>query len=347
MGSPSSRCSQTGEEVIERYSPGALVWVLLSKRKPKEHQISSSGYDTMALYKKRRNKKNKEKSTLKFDEPSHASETTFNNQTNSKQLYYDGNVENNQSALYNRSKKEFFLRARVILDDEEVNDKSSQRQRSERRVLVRYSKGATYRVRAYNLLPVLEPSVHDTALPPLVVLTPETHIYRRIAKIHATPEDSFMEIGCDYGITVDKIQSSIEEGGKVPKEWPCETNNEVVSVHEMKEDDGGCARVSCIGVDKSVESIDIANGRYPKCKFMLANVLVPEEMSAIRSMCEASLRGEAPSIICIDVNGNREIDGVKKCLQVIMNEDWRVQPRMIIVKSRFLYWDLKERNEHE
>lgn len=313
----------------DRYAAGTLVWVLLSKRKPKDNQASSvSGYDAMALHKKRRNKKNKGSTAQEPEEETSAkSEST---------------EQNNQEALYNRSKKEFFLRARVISDNEEVNDESSEKQRSERRVLVRYSKGATYRVRAYNLLPVLEPSVHDTALPPLVVLTPETHIYRRLAKIHCTPDDSFMEIGCDYGITVDKIQTSIEEAGDVPKEWPCnEVNNEV---DEKKEDnDGNCTRVSCVGVDKSIESINIANERYPKCKFLLANVLVSEEVSTIRTMCEANLRGEAPSIICIDVNGNREIDGVLQCLQMIMNERWKRQPRMIIVKSRFLYWDLKEK----
>ena len=344
-----------------RYSAGTLVWVLLSKRKPKDNQASSaSGYDAMALHKKRRNKKNKGSTAQEHEEATsaksgsteqdnhgneHSQQALYNPQEHEEEATSaksDSTEQNNLEALYNRSKKEFFLRARVISDDEEVNDELSQKQRSERRVLVRYSKGATYRVRAYNLLPVLEPNVHNTALPPLVVLTPETHIYRRMAKIHCTPEDSFMEIGCDYGITVDKIQTSIEEAGDVPKEWPCnEVNHEV---DEKKEDnDGNCTRVSCVGVDKSVESITIANERYPKCKFMLANILVSEEVSTIRTMCETNLRGEAPSIICIDVNGNREIDGVLQCLQMIMNERWKRQPRMIIVKSRFLYWDLKER----
>ena len=117
-----------------------------------------------------------------------------------------------------------------------MSDETSEQERSKRRVFVRYSKGATYRVRAYNLLSVLEPSVHKDALPPLVVVTPETHIYRRIAKVHTTPEDSFMEIGCDYGITVDKIQTSIEEAGDVPKEWPREIGIDV-TLDEKKEEE--------------------------------------------------------------------------------------------------------------
>ena len=82
--------------------------------------------------------------------------------------------------------------------------------------------------------------------------------------------------------------------------------------------------------------------RYPKCKFALGNVLIPHEMFSIRTLCEQTLVGGAPSIISIDVNGNREIDGVLQCLQSVMNETWVRQPRLIIVKSRFLYWDLRD-----
>ena len=64
-------------------------------------------------------------------------------------------------------------------------------------------------------------------------------------------------------------------------------------------------------------------------------------MTNIRTICETSLIGSAPSIIAIDVNGNREIDGVLDCVQAVMNEKWIRMPRMIIVKSRFLYWELK------
>jgi hypothetical protein len=84
--------------------------------------------------------------------------------------------------------------------------------------------------------------------------------------------------------------------------------------------------------------------RYPDCKFALGNVLMPEEMISIRYLCEESLAGRAPSVIAIDINGNREIEGVLECLKVVMNEKWIRQPRLIIVKSRFLYWDLKQRH---
>mmetsp|Transcript_4316 Transcript_4316/g.6766 ORF Transcript_4316/g.6766 Transcript_4316/m.6766 type:complete len:198 (-) Transcript_4316:115-708(-) len=178
----------------------------------------------------------------------------------------------------------------------------------------------------------------------MVVLVPETNIYRREAKVHTTPNDSFMELGCDYGITVDKIQKSLQEAGDVPKIWPMDENaghgegegeKKVVETKVLEN------RVSCLGVDKSRESIKLAKERYPKCLFSLGNILFGG-MTSIRTLCEKSLVGSAPSIICIDVNGNRDIDGVLKCLEMVMNEPWKRQPRMIIVKSRFLYWELKK-----
>ena len=109
--------------------------------------------------------------------------------------------------------------------------------------------------------------------PPLVVLVPETNIYRRVAKVHTTPDDSFMGIGCDYGITVEKIRRSLEEAGTVPEVWPQDEKVELIG-HDNDDDDengyggakqeaeGGNHRASCLGIDKSKESINIAIERY-------------------------------------------------------------------------------------
>lgn len=100
--------------------------------------------------------------------------------------------------------------------------------------------------------------------------------------------------------------------------------------------------VECCIVSFSTNLLLSSFYRYPKCKFALGDVLIPNEMSGIRTLCETSLIGSAPSIICIDVNGNREIEGVLDCLSSVMNEKWKRLPRMIIVKSRYLYWELKK-----
>lgn len=71
-------------------------------------------------------------------------------------------------------------------------------------------------------------------------------------------------------------------------------------------------------------------------------MLKPDEMASLNTLCTQTLKGGSPSVIAIDINGNRELEGVLECLQVVMNEKWLRRPRMIIVKSRFLYWDLKK-----
>ena len=99
------------------------------------------------------------------------------------------------------------------------------------RMTVRYPSGKTYRVRKTNLSPVLEKHDH------LILVASETTDYRRIATVHTTKEDNFIEIGCDFGILVDSVDAK-----------------------------------TTLGVDKSEESIKIARGRYPNRDFILGDI---------------------------------------------------------------------------
>lgn len=360
---------------LSRYAPGTLVWVLLSRGKKNStiHPTKGNGDggNALALHKKRRDKKNKRRIDVE----------TYNAEiicTNDEEDDDEPDVDNDGVILKQHySRKEFFLRARIVSDDEEIiignncndycNDPTTLLQkRNLRQVLVRYEGGTTYHVKAYNLVPILEPTfqllnINASLLPKhIVLIVPETSMYRRLAKIHTTPQDSFMEIGCDFGITVDRIRESLVTAGNVPREWPPPSSTTTTSVI-MKEDEQernlrdnnndnetkDTTKVSCLGVDKSKDSIDIANQRYPKSKFVQNDVLVPHEMSLVRILCEQCLVGSAPSILCIDINGNREIEGVLACLTMVMNEPWIRMPRIIIVKSRFLYWEMKRRWKSE
>lgn len=333
-----------------RYAAGSLVWVLLSKGR-KASKIDGNGFGAQCLHLKKRNKNNKHRAGGGVvGENGGADNAAGADGGRSPPNDESGSAERAERAKapsMNQSRKEFYRRARVISDDDEVKDPAG---RGGRRVLVRYEKGATYRVHAYNLLPVLEPSLHESSsVPPLVVLVPETNVYRRVARVHTAPGDSFLEVGCDYGITVEKIRKSLESAGDVPRAWPAPGGADAGG------GDGPCGgeaaarpgperrRASCLGVDRSRESIDIANGRYPDCLFSLVNVLWADEMASLRALCEESLANSSPSVVCVDVNGNREIDGVLDVLRMVVKERWRRQPRLIIVKSRFLYWEVKDR----
>lgn len=93
---------------------------------------------------------------------------------------------------------------------------------------------------------------------------------------------------------------------------------------------------SSLGIDKSEESIQIAKTRYPEQRFLLRDVF------------EDDLRAEinpddmAPLVVSIDINGNRELPAVLKCIQFVL-DSW--SPRLIMVKSRELHAKMKNGDE--
>jgi len=121
---------------------------------------------------------------------------------------------------------ELFLRARVV---ETLENK---------RIKVQYPKGSTYECQPCNLLPVLEHVHHQ------ILVLPETPEYRRACAIHTQVDEEFLEIGCDYGLTVAKVHQF-----GVKHVW---------------------------GLDKSETSIAVARERYPELEFELCDILVQD-----------------------------------------------------------------------
>lgn len=175
-----------------RYKEGALVWVLLSKGKPKnqnkkakESSAISNNILSEAWQKKRREKKHIEFITRKNDRQLEAH--VRNDEKLAKKIEgncrpkidcnlktghnmhknYDVTVRNSKDENPNLdtsdntfgqcNRSELFLRARVVSDNIDENDDATKGKiefrKEERRVLVRYSKGSTYHVRASNLIP--------------------------------------------------------------------------------------------------------------------------------------------------------------------------------------------------
>lgn len=85
---------------------------------------------------------------------------------------------------------------------------------------------------------------------------------------------------------------------------------------------------SSLGIDKSEESIQIAKTRYPDQKFLLRDVF-EDDLTA-----EIGPDTTKPLVVSIDINGNRELPAVLKCIQFVL-DSW--SPRLIMVKSRELH----------
>ena len=182
------------------------------------------------------------------------------------------------------------------------------------RITIQYPRGSTYKLRKEYLLPILQ-------LDRQIIVAPETDIYRRLCWVHTVPSDSFVEIGCDFGLTSGHVV--------------CESK---------------------LGIDKSSVSIGIAKKNFPEDRFLEVDVLenTKEEMKHI--LVEYKLRPSASApvlaskstsesdvegglVVAIDINGNRELAAVEQCLQRVL-ELWK--PRLVIVKSRSLYSKMVE-----
>ncbi len=256
---------------------------------------------------------------------------------------------------------ELFLRARVVSESTKQDDGNADvtaPRSDEPRVLVRYPKGSTYNVRKSLLLPVLEPGVGG-ASDRIVLVVPETPEYRRAAVVHTCVGETFVEIGCDYGMCVDRVRKALTEVGDVPLVASGDErehgNDRDVSAKDGddSENDDSCnnsSQVACLGVDKSPESIEIAVERYPQTLFSVEDALSDEGTAKMRALCKQKLIGGYPNVVAVDINGNRLLDHVLECIERLMNpgddvvlgKDWDL-PRLIIVKSRFLHEEVKRR----
>ena len=320
----------TAEDVAKRYfnslslKKDQLVWVLTSqgrKKKRKKRQVgaSSTGHEQRC---------DADASNTNGDEDSSSGIRT-----------------------------ELFLRARVVdLSESKQDDAGTIRASGqdasiddEPRVLVRYPKGSTYHVRKSFLLPVLEPGVVTSDR--IVLVVPETPEYRRASVVHTCVGESFLEIGCDYGMCVDRVRKALSEVGAVPLVTTAagDASKTVTAKEDDNDKDGsGENLVACLGVDKSPESIEIAEERYPDTTFSIEDALSDEGTAKMRALCKQKLVGGHPNVVAIDINGNRLLDHVVECVErvmnpgtdVVMGENWDL-PRLIIVKSRFLYEEVK------
>jgi hypothetical protein len=204
-----------------------------------------------------------------------------------------------------QQRTELFSRARVL---ETIVRNSIQNETDATiaipRILVQYPKGSTYAVRADMLIPVMDSSVTDVT-GPVVLAFPETAVYRRACVVHTGASENFCEIGCAEGITCRRV-------------------------HET-----GSPNRHVLGIDKSAQSVRIANGKYPgvcAMQFVVFDIL--EAVNWPLSLLEVQ-----PTVVAIDINGNRELHPVLHCLQIVMD---RWQPRLILVKSRSLYYGLQQ-----
>ena len=239
-----------------------------------------------------------------------------------------------------------YLKARVISDpafgkEGDVAGDENEGQDIDRRIEVVYPKGSTYRVRRDELYPIFEKSVDDPTyifgtrngtrrdtwhlaetglLDKLVLVCTETDAYRRLCMLHVTRSDTFLEIGCDYGICIGAVLKSCA----VAEPEPRRERDEPYVPRKVEE--------RILGIDISAESIDIARKSHEGFCFDVIDALSMQGLEDIKNLADKTLGGP-PTVVAIDINGVREVEAVQKCIRNAMT----LGPRLIIVKSRNLY----------
>lgn len=238
--------------------------------------------------------------------------------------------------------------------NDNINDKDD-------RILVQYPKGSTYRVKRENILPVLTwPPVAQ----PLVMVLPETRLYHRWTVVHTQATDQFCEIGCDVGILVHRIWQFAAQRRRI---WGLDKGpGGIASAQQRYPDLADQFRVWNVPLlafsDNDKDNVTTNHG----ADSTNATATVTEETHHGDDEGDAAAKKDnnsAPQqtplpmdlfakddnnndddddihkslVVAIDINGNRELEAVRQCMQLVIQE-WK--PRLIVVKSRALYKDL-------
>ena len=175
----------------------------------------------------------------------------------------------------------------VVLEENEEDGNEA-----DDRLTVRYAKGSTYKVRTKHILPITKENN-------LIIVVPETVDYRRLCIVQTPQDHSFIEIGCDFALTVGNVHC--------------------------------CKR---LGIDKSPSSLEIAKSNFPTLALEEIDILLENQESLMQLLKRYEMDDTSKLIVGIDINGNRALNAVVDCLKRVL-DIW--QPRLVIVKSRSLF----------
>lgn len=181
------------------------------------------------------------------------------------------------------------------------------------RLWIQYPKGSTYHVKRKNLVRILQRCRGG-----LILVWPETDVYRRGCLTHTLPVgEGFVEIGCDRGLTVDRVARSLT------------TTTTTTPASSFP---------AVLGMDKADDSIASARRRYPHYTFVQWDCLQPD--AVVPPELHELIQANESFHMAIDIGGNRDLPAVLQCLHRLL-VDFGLQPRLVFVKSRALFQELQ------
>eukprot|EP00943_MAST-04B_sp_MAST-4B-sp1_P000701 g701.t1 len=213
-----------------------------------------------------------------------------------------------QHAFIFQSASKPFERAHVI--QKIVTEKDSN---FRGRLKVRYTHGqkSTYYVRPKNIIKVIQ-SV-NTKMYNNCIVTKDTNMYRRLAHSQAEANDIALEIGCDFGYTTKILGEKCKIALGIDKKYS--------------------------HVKDAIKNYGIDGGNNNKNQIYFHSVDIFTNSDNILGKYAKQLEHN-PTLIFVDINGNRELQAVVKALNIVYE---RYTPRLVVVKSssffNYLYDD--------
>jgi hypothetical protein len=143
-----------------------------------------------------------------------------------------------------------------------------------------------------------------------VVVTPDTDAFRRLARLQVdVRNDAVVEIGCSYG---GCSQLLIDEG--VPSAAAVMCEEELADVVAAPPSERASARARYVGVDNSFECVSHCCQTMPTARFQRLDAISDTPGLA------ALLMAERPSLVVIDVGGNRALADVAELVERVVRE---------------------------
>ena len=144
-----------------------------------------------------------------------------------------------------------------------------------------------------------------------VVVTPDTDGFRRLARLQVDlRNDSIVEIGCSYGGC-----SALLLATGAPAAAAAMPSDELAPVMAAaSSSEPTLARANYVGVDNSFECVSHCRKAMPSARF--------EKLDALSDApgLAALLRAERPSLVVIDVGGNRALADVAELVERVVHE---------------------------
>ena len=182
-----------------------------------------------------------------------------------------------------------FERAYIV---EPIVKDSSSKFHGRLKVKYTFGKQSTYFVRPKNIIKVIQSAGPEFKN---CIVTKDTNMYRRLAHAQARPNDTALEIGCDFGYTTKILGEKCKIALGVDKRYPH------VKEAIKRYGSAGDNNIFFHAVDIFTDSDNIL-GKY------------------------SDRLNQSPSLIFIDINGNRELEAVVRALNVVY-ERFLASPR--------------------